>query len=139
MSVYGVRHSAVVPRGYSFPASIASDSWEDRTTILPAGAVRRSIEEKIRPHLLPAWCYPSSGLQRPSESQVREWARAACAYRSRERKSYARAWLLFCTLGGVEAPSPADHNLAPSDARRIQRRFMDLELFDPRDFAAVPF
>jgi hypothetical protein len=139
VSVYGMRHSAVVPRGFTFPASIASDSWEDRTVILPAGAVRQAIAAKSRPTFGPAWTYPASAMQRPSESQVREWAGVACAYRSPERKAYARAWLLFCSLGGVEAPRPADFHLAPADARRIQRRFMDLDLFDPRDFAAVPF
>lgn len=139
MSVYGMRHGAVVPRGFTFPASVATDSWEDRTTVLPVRVVREAIQEKSRPTLLPAWSYASSGLQRPSESTVREWARKACAFRSPERRAYARAWLLFCALGGVQAPTPSDFHLSPSEARKVQRAFVDLDLFDPRDFAAVPF
>lgn len=134
-----MRHSAVVPRGFTFPPSIARDSWEDRTTVLPAGAVRQAIEEKCRVPFGPAWSYAASGLQRPDAGTVREWARVACGFRSPERKSYARAWLVFCTLGGMEAPNPSAFKLSSSDARKIQRRFADAELLDPRDFAAVPF
>lgn len=137
MSVYGMRHTSGLPAGFRFPASIARDSWEDRTTVLPVKVVEDAIREKSRVPFLPAWQYPDSGLTRPDAGQVLAWARAACAYRSPERKAYARAWVLFCTLGGMEAPP--SRGLSPSLATAIRRRFAALELFDPRDFAAVPF
>lgn len=139
MSVYGMRHTSVVPQGYEFPASVARDSWEERTSIVPPRIVRAAIEAKCAPVLLPAWQCRSSGVGRPSDAQVHAWARLACSFRSPERRHYAREWLLFCTLGGPMAPNPADFRLAPHDARKIQRRFAESSLFDPRDFAGVPF
>lgn len=137
MSVYGMRHGAVVPRGFTFPASLAQDSWEDRTQVVPVHILADVIREKTRKPYRPAWQSPDADLPRPDADTVRRWCRAACAYRTPERKAYAVAWVKFCCLGGLDAPEA--RGLAPSDARRIQRRFAELELFDPRDFEGVPF
>lgn len=141
MSVYGMRHGANLPAGFQYPPSLSQDRWEDRTVVLPAYVIREELkrQEAERATFLGFWQYPSAETARPCKSQVRRWAAIACGFKLEARKSYARAWLLFCTVGGKSAPEPRDHGLLESDAEKIRQRFADADCFDPRDFAGVPF
>lgn len=139
MSAHHMRHHPTVPAGYAWPASVALDAWEERTTVLPPSVLAQALVDACRTAYRPAWTYAHSGLSMPSRQAVLVWARMLCALRSPARIAYARAWVAFCLSGGFEAPCHLAHGLAHTKAVGLQRDFAEAGLFDPRDFAEMPF
>lgn len=108
---------------------------------MPENVIREVLREQARARMAyrPAWTYANSGLKAPTRTETIAWARMLCGFRIPGRASYARAWVEFCLSGGATAPCHLAHRLLASDALHIRQRFSDADLFDPRDFAGVPF